>query len=1531
MRQEINLYIGDMEVEFSQPPQILYSYTQDELTNPTIIKNSFSKTITVEGTNQNNNIFGQFWNLERLQDYGSYTETYFNASRKTPFTLYVNGDIYESGYVKLVEVRKTHNGIEYDIELFGGLGQFFYGLTYNGDTGNKLKLSDLDYRNQSDSDSEFNFTVDKNTLYQAWYTDSPNADSGSKWHYINFAPCYNGLPSKDFAPDKVLINVSGAPNEIITKADADKKIIEDLTTTGTYITYGDGYVNATLPKKMTEWEMGDIRAGQQRPVIRLKEIVNACERYMAKPENGSWTVEKDAEFFNANNPYWEKTWVTLPMLSEINYVNESDADISPTISVSRTSNQDGYSVFAVSGMTERVNKVTFAGHYGINSYSTISSYNKLYTSQEVRGLMYVQHHTERSWVKDYDGAVILRAEALNELGTVVATSPWNYLTSKRGDEYNWDLLNGFVWDYVTRSSIIQNAGYFKKSGSTYYWVDESGNTQDLVFELDLQGRSYSSIRLVVQWLGNQNLKWNNTGILYGESDIQRTYYASKDDVKVSDAGSYNEHLDLAFISATDAGDGLLSGKVFGKKDILNTSYSPADYLISYCKLFNLHFRKDTDKNIIHIDTRKNFYQSGITIDLNDVIDRSKKIKITPTAFEKQWYDFKLPLVEGEFAEDYKATTDFDYGMKRINTGYDFDGDSKDLLNGNVYKSAVQALEKSKYYSYCGTGVDDDTDAGFQPWMLEGLKYNLYNRTDSYDTCEIVLPIRYAALQGISDYAKYYDLYDKPQFHSEDNKAIDGSNVLLFFNGFEKCLSPNSIEVNYWLTDDLPAMEALNSNSCWLYTNCEKNSEGETIARKVDRLPKFSRYRISGNAISHSLDFGEPRQLYAPNLTTLEDSTLYYNYWKSYIEDIYDVNTKVLDCYVRLDDKPNPDWLRRFYWFDNSIWRINKIEDWSISSFDTTKMQFIKVQDIANYSNNTISDVGVITLSASTTTVPTTGGSVTFYVTTTDGACWMGDENFKYYFNTTPTGCGNGSFTLTVDADTYGRVMNFNVINENNVAANGWQITQMPITFNVVQFAQYTYTDVPATGGTCLYQVMSTTPWTVTCDRTYCIPQATGGTGNTVASETLEVVWQPNDGASERMVILTFINQNGDIIIKNKGQEGLKYVELYYEASGGTQTVDADSGATISTKPDWVTVVDNEDGTYDIIADENDTDGEKSGIVVLEYDDNVVTITVQQEVGELEDSFYCEPTTLEFDGTGSTANLTVTNLDSDTWRIVAYSNWLSFSQMSGSSGATIVVTASENPDSEERVGVFLIYNEVTQKSYTIACKQGASEIDYFDVQPTALYYDDNGGTQYFNIINPNNNSWILSGYSWGTPNITYGVTSAIVAFEVSNNLTLQARNQYITVYNATNTGSSKQIYVEQTRSSIKNFSVSPTGITANVTGGTYQVVLTCTNHLGSDVITETHTEGITVGRINMAGSPTGTSVVDITVPENQSLDAHTYTVVFTLNGKSDKTATVTINQPGRTPFLTVVPSSLVFGSTGGTATITITTNDSWTIE
>lgn len=54
-----------------------------------------------------------------------------------------------------------------------------------------------------------------------------------------------------------------------------------------------------------------------------------------------------------------------------------------------------------------------------------------------------------------------------------------------------------------------------------------------------------------------------------------------------------------------------SETVITKSTLLRTESSPADFLLSYAKLFGLYFSKDIDSKTIRIYTRNNFFKDNI--------------------------------------------------------------------------------------------------------------------------------------------------------------------------------------------------------------------------------------------------------------------------------------------------------------------------------------------------------------------------------------------------------------------------------------------------------------------------------------------------------------------------------------------------------------------------------------------------------------------------------------------------------------------------------------------------------------------------------------------------------------------------------------------------------------------------------------------------------------------------------------------------------------------------------------------------------
>lgn len=303
MRRNVSLYISGMPVDLDEQSFILFNYTMEDLSNPTIVRNSFSKQVSLPGSANNNKIFGHLFRLDRETQYGSgMVGVDFDVARRTPFVIYNEmNEVVEQGYIKLDEVVRLRNKVEYKVTLFGGLGSFFYGLMYSED-GTKKTLSDLRYLaldgNYTNIPGHLGAFGGWQMLQHAWsYLSNPDGYSNAEKNWwcniINFAPCYNGLPA-DFSADKAVVN-QNAFNNLPTLSPKSGVSVNLMQMTNAH----------------SEWEIKDLRWYLQRPVFRVKALFDAiCD----KENNGGYDVILDSAFFNESNDLYWNGWITLPLI-----------------------------------------------------------------------------------------------------------------------------------------------------------------------------------------------------------------------------------------------------------------------------------------------------------------------------------------------------------------------------------------------------------------------------------------------------------------------------------------------------------------------------------------------------------------------------------------------------------------------------------------------------------------------------------------------------------------------------------------------------------------------------------------------------------------------------------------------------------------------------------------------------------------------------------------------------------------------------------------------------------------------------------------------------------------------------------------------------------------------------------------------------------------------------------------------------------------------------------------------------------------
>ena len=192
MRRRISLYIDGTLADIAGQDLVLMNYAFTEAQNPTIVKNSYSKRITLPGTPTNNDIFGHFARPDRrVAETGGGVA--FNPGRRTPFIIYRETDeVLVSGYLRLEGVTRQGPVVTgYEVTLFGGLGDFFYCLERKAD-GEKMTLADLRYRLGFSPlppiADELDFTITASSEKAAWSARIAGQASGTPVGLINFVP-----------------------------------------------------------------------------------------------------------------------------------------------------------------------------------------------------------------------------------------------------------------------------------------------------------------------------------------------------------------------------------------------------------------------------------------------------------------------------------------------------------------------------------------------------------------------------------------------------------------------------------------------------------------------------------------------------------------------------------------------------------------------------------------------------------------------------------------------------------------------------------------------------------------------------------------------------------------------------------------------------------------------------------------------------------------------------------------------------------------------------------------------------------------------------------------------------------------------------------------------------------------------------------------------------------------------------------------------------------------------------------------------
>lgn len=896
----VELYINNKKVDLNDSISLGMTYSQLEIYNPTAIKNPYSVSIAIPRTDNNNKIFDDIYRLDRQQ-----TEQTFNPSKRVDFIILSNGCLFERGYMQLTSITNQ----SYNINLYGLLGDFFYKLKYNND-GTTRTLADIKFT--ADDEDYFKFNINKEWVYESF-----NGSEEGLHSLLKFIPAYNGLYD-EFDTASCLVNQydTSFPR-----------------TNGEYGLY-NGYGLAKLNESYTEWEIRDLRSYKQRPALRLKELFKA----ILNKDNTGYQVNLDPTWFSPKNPYWEQSYITLPLLgadqeNESMAVDDSVTGDQINISNNNPSNllnlstttipiTDGY-IDLSSYSDDTTIDMTIPYDLKFNKTSSVTTGPEIYMSR--RG--YFDESVYPPVYYAEGSCLLVQLLVKNEAGKIVGYSNVQFITNYTDSTYELNIDHLKDYTPATSAPVDYIRKAFKENDAGEYWI------KDRIISINnlIKPASKIKVELSVSAYSTNDTKLNfYNGVIYDSTPLQGNV-----DVIINTNNTFTLKTDYKIGTNT----------LITKKKLLTTEDSAADYLISYAKLFGLYFEIDKINNEINIKSRNSFFKRNV-IDITGKIDYSKEITIEPLLFDKKWYLMKLETPETYYASKYKNRYNIEYGQQRIDTGYEFNSDVNELLSDNVFQQVITARDSSKYYRSYFNGYKE------QPcFLVDNCDWVLYKTKDD-STTQTLYGSQY--ITRISDWGLLagQDSNYKLCYFDKNKSTSDFAASLVFYNGYFD--TPQI----YWLTDDVQEMFELNEDRCYLYTKNEYNTAGERIAYKLTSIPSYSSYLINNNQVTDSFDLGWPKEWFIPGVSYTDDKCIYSRFNKAYYNDLFNVNTRKLTCWALLDEID----LRSFYLINNTLYILNKANDYSAESKQPQQFEFIRVNDINAYTNGQIDYTYGFTLS-----------------------------------------------------------------------------------------------------------------------------------------------------------------------------------------------------------------------------------------------------------------------------------------------------------------------------------------------------------------------------------------------------------------------------------------------------------------------------------------------------------------------------------------------------------------------------------------
>lgn len=884
----------EYEVELKEDIQISITKQFTDLSNPAAIKNDWSKTVAIPFTQKNNEIFGCLFRADRtVTDNAPVGQFDFDASKKVQFRLFNDSNLIMAGYMKVLNVEQKSSVVgSYNVTLNGELGRVFQ------------ELSNITFDRSSPSGSSYIINgglyvseeMNKALIKTCWTTDGQSTAELKKitdpdykvTDIIGFAP--NNAFSENFDYK----SFESVNNEFQQFA---KHLQEDWDRIAPNIGIE---AETVIPDGLTPRGIGEYRSYLQIPYIYWNKLFNIF-REKAEELTG-YEFDLDEDWFNNNNPYWYDLVYCLdkPMHNQLsNFRNNYVSILSPN------------------------SEIEYPG-YNRNINSTEEYFNVVIADEEKT----LWNNTTNCF--DFDDETIYVDNNSYDVWTIKGLKDESASSGNGGNA----LLIDYQFIDNSNDAIIKELHYalnINVSGSdrlsTYEYITPTEKDSEIepgVYEvlftykvnLTTQLTQFDSnffeknvkLKLILHWqntntIQRRNIQYGGTGggpsVHPPQGGINlpggtggRAYYFNCRDLSVSYRGNLNLFINYENDLAVRSFDNFILN------DMWNNDFNIFKQILNYCKMFRIFiYVDDVNKKIQFVPFNK-FFNKYIIDDWTDKIDYSKNWKVEPNIVESKYLLFNYDKSSNtELLNKYLNSFGVNYGEIKVNTNYAFDTNTKNMFESIKTSNASQQTVMS--------------------W------HNLY------------------------DLALVEYVYDNEIFIDnigEDNKEVNSFGKFYFYNGL--FAFNNNEEASH-----LRAVELTDDTEKQIQTKTYMYNQTKAPYEIIPSYPYLSIFKTRFNKDYYVSLYETPKLIYS-NLEVENCIGIYNAFWNDYLNDLYNVNTKKITCYVKLNEDEFYNFkFNHFVIVNNQLYIVNKIYDFNVNKNDSTKVELISINNIKNYTNS----------------------------------------------------------------------------------------------------------------------------------------------------------------------------------------------------------------------------------------------------------------------------------------------------------------------------------------------------------------------------------------------------------------------------------------------------------------------------------------------------------------------------------------------------------------------------------------------------